>query len=329
MWADAVFEGGGVKAIALVGALTVAEKHGYRWRRLAGSSAGAIIAALLSAGYKARELQKMLETLDYATFIRTDCWYCVPYVGPAARIWCKSGLHTGKEIEKWMAGHLRAKGIHTFADIHNGDLQIVASDITRGRLLVLPKDLKLYGLSPGDVSVARAVRMSCSIPFFFEPAVLRSRNKPRKNVIVDGSVLSNFPVWLFDKEFPRWPTFGFRLVSEERTGPNAIDGPISLFRALFQTMIDAHDTRYIEEHDKLRTIPIPSLGVRSTHFHISPQKRAALFKSGVTAAETFFRDWDFQQYIRLYRKDNAATVGHGRKNGGPRMTGTHRQKGRF
>ncbi len=54
--ADAVFQGGGVKVIGLVGALTVAEQYGYRWVNVAGTSAGAMVAALVAAGYRAEEV---------------------------------------------------------------------------------------------------------------------------------------------------------------------------------------------------------------------------------------------------------------------------------
>jgi NTE family protein len=58
--ADAVFEGGGVKGIGLVGAVTVMEERGYRWMNLAGTSAGAIVASLLAAGYTGPELAGIL-----------------------------------------------------------------------------------------------------------------------------------------------------------------------------------------------------------------------------------------------------------------------------
>ena len=51
--ADAVFEGGGVKGIGLVGAVSEIEKAGYTFENLAGTSAGAIVASLLAVGYKA------------------------------------------------------------------------------------------------------------------------------------------------------------------------------------------------------------------------------------------------------------------------------------
>src|SRR5690625_1160 len=100
VWADAVFEGGGVKAIGLIGAATVAEKRGYRWKHLAGTSAGAIIAALLAAGYTAQQLRQ-IETLDYTRFLPMTWWHRIPLVGSAARTWFKNGLYPSVEIERW------------------------------------------------------------------------------------------------------------------------------------------------------------------------------------------------------------------------------------
>ena len=57
LYADAVFEGGGVKGIGLVGAVAVAEEKGYRWMNLAGTSAGAIVDTLIAAGYTAEEMK--------------------------------------------------------------------------------------------------------------------------------------------------------------------------------------------------------------------------------------------------------------------------------
>src|SRR5579875_857595 len=66
--ADAVFEGGGMRALAHLGALAVAEERGYRWYRLAGTSAGAMIAALIAAGYSAAELHAIMGAIDYRRF---------------------------------------------------------------------------------------------------------------------------------------------------------------------------------------------------------------------------------------------------------------------
>jgi len=298
MWADAVFEGGGVKGIGLVGALSVAEKKGYRWRNVAGTSAGSIIATLIAAGYTAEEMRELMMKTNFADFLGTSWYGQVPYVGHALKLWLKKGIYSGDSLEKWMEQLLLRKGIRTFKDISKEiQLHIIASDITRGEIVVLPRDLADYGYSPDDFSVAKMVRMSCSIPFLFEPVKLLHQSTRTTCYIVDGGVLSNFPVWLFDAEEPRWPTFGFRLVSKEDKKFHQIEGPLSMFRSILFTMMDAHDNRYIQENESLRTIMVPTLDVKLTDFAIEKDKKEALFQSGVAAAESFFKTFSFEKYV--------------------------------
>ena len=159
-------------------------------------------------------------------------------------------------------------------------LRVIAADISQGKLLVLPQDISNFGIRPEDLNVATAVRMSMSIPFFFEPVKLMDMKTNQASYIVDGGVLSNFPVWLFDSEgeLPAWPTFGFKLVEPETTAevPHDIHGPVSLLTALFSTMMEAHDARYIKDEQFTRTIAIPTLGVGTTEFDISREKSEAL-----------------------------------------------------
>ena len=54
---DVVFEGGGAKGSAFVGALDALIERGHQTRRLIGTSAGAITATLLAAGYSPAEMQ--------------------------------------------------------------------------------------------------------------------------------------------------------------------------------------------------------------------------------------------------------------------------------
>jgi len=312
--ADAVFEGGGVKGIGLVGAVAVAEERGYHWVNLAGTSAGAIVAALLAAGYRAAELKEVLQELDYNRFKDTSLLDRVPFAGPLASLVFEKGIYEGKFFENWMRGLLREKQVETFKDLIMEDyqddaryrfrLRVIASDISRGRLLVLPQDIADYGMIPENLDVAAAVRMSMSIPFFFEPIKLRNMKTNQVSYIVDGGLLSNFPVWLFDSEgsIPQWPTFGFKLVEPGEGTPHRVRGPISLLTSLFATMMEAHDARYIEDEQFVRTIPIPTLGVGTTEFDISQARSEALYQSGRQAAEKFLAAWDFRDYVEKYRR---------------------------
>jgi len=314
LMADAVFEGGGVKGIGLVGAVAVAEERGYQWVNVAGTSAGAIVAALVAAGYSGAEMKEILGELDYNRFKDTSFLDRVPFVGPVTSVIFEKGIYEGEFFENWMRGLLRKKNVEAFNDLvleeYKDDeqycfkLRVIASDISRGRLLVLPEDIADFGIRPEDLNVAAAIRMSMSIPFFYEPVRLRNMKTNQVSYIVDGGVLSNFPVWLFDSEgsIPEWPTFGFKLVEPEEGTPHQVRGPISLLTALFSTMMEAHDARYIEDEQFVRTIPIPTLGVGTTEFDISREKSEALYQSGRQAAEKFFATWNFDEYVEKYRR---------------------------
>ncbi len=312
--ANAVFEGGGVKGIGMAGALTVAGKY-YDWVYVAGTSAGAIIAAMIAAGYTPEEIRDRVFDLDYGSFEDADTLGQVPILGPFLSLEFNLGIFRGDYIEHWMREALKSKGVEHFGDLvvsRNARkplgryrLRVIASDISTGQMLTLPQDIARYGIDPDYLDVARAIRMSISIPFFFRPVRLTYKDyngRPVTSYIVDGGILSNFPVWLFDKGTGTegLPTFGFKLVSPNEGRPNEVKGPLSMLRALFGTMLEAHDNKFIEEKNFARTIAIPTLGIRSTDFDLTRDKMEALFQAGVTAAEEFFEGWNYRSYIMKY-----------------------------
>ncbi|MEO3944371.1 patatin-like phospholipase family protein [Gorillibacterium sp. CAU 1737] len=313
MEVNAVFQGGGVKGIGLAGAVCSAEKHGVVFERLAGTSSGAIIAALLAAGYTGEELKEIILKTPFSTFLKHSPLHRVRWLGPAVRLYFKKGLYSGDRVENWAADLLAARGIRRFGDLPQGKLQIIASDISNGRLLVLPQDIVRYGMAPERLSISRAVRMSTSIPFFFDPVILRKRYRIGEKAepfrdqfvyVVDGGLLSNFPLWLFDKDIhdpvDPVPTLGFQLVGRVEQAPHPIVGPLTMFRALFSTMMDAHDERYIDEAEGFRTIKIPSANVHTTEFEISGEKSLELFEEGKQAGDKFFRKFSVDRYAKLY-----------------------------
>ena len=323
---DLVFEGGGIKGLGLVGALSVLEERGYEPQSVAGSSAGALLAALLGAGYKAAELREIFLNFDFANVQDTSWEDRIPLIGTPLSLLKDQGIYEGKVLLEYVRRLLADRGVHTFGELvnhanageerHRYKTQVIASDITGRRLLVLPRDAPWLGVANSDsFEVALAVRMSTSIPFYFEPVEFRNPATGRKHLIVDGGVLSNFPVWLFDsREEPRWPTFGLRLVEPEpglpldhrmqpKTRPlGGLGTTVDYVRSLVYTMLEAHDRRYIETADFARTIPIPTLGVRTTDFDLPREKRLELYKAGRAAAERFLETWSFERYIEEFRR---------------------------
>jgi len=325
-YADLVFEGGGVKGIGLAGALATLEERGYQPQNVAGTSAGAISAALLAAGYTAAELKEIIIGLDYRAF-QDKAWEDkVPLIDRSLSLLLDLGLYEGDFFLEWIRERLEAKGVRTFADLVHPEfaddpkfrskLQVIASDVTAHELLVLPRDARKLGIDPDSLDVALAVRMSMSIPVFFEPVRFENPETGRTHVIVDGGMLSNYPVWLFDRDdggAPEWPTFGMLLVEPrpevsigarlpkarmEGSGPRAV---IDYVKSLAQTMMEAHDRLYVEQANYARTIPIPTLGVGTTEFDLSPERALALFDSGRWAAEKFLDGWDFDAYVAEFR----------------------------
>ncbi|MCK4622540.1 MAG: patatin-like phospholipase family protein [Desulfuromonadales bacterium] len=312
--ADAVFEGGGVKGIALAGALKVAEHLGVRWQKVAGTSAGAITACLLAAGYNADELITILtEKMDFNKFMDKDLIDMIPLIGKIASAVFEKGIYEGDYFENWLEELLAAKGKRTFADVkdENGDyrLKMIASDVTRREMLVLPDDLKDYGLDPDRFSIARAARLSMSIPYFFEPMPLffnESGGKQRKAYIVDGGLLSNFPVWLFDVKSgtPQWPTYGFKLVEPDSDKPSPSKWPHEYIFSLINTMMEAHDKAYIDKTNWKRTIGIPTMGIQTTQFDLTKEDKDLLLRAGQEAAIKFFtQKWDFEEHKKDRRAD--------------------------
>jgi NTE family protein len=314
--ADGVFEGGGVKGIAFVGALEAAHERGIdKWVNVAGTSAGSIIAALLAVGYKPSELREILEQTDYAQF--ADYGWGGKVIGGARNVLRGRGLCPGNAFSEWLAERFKESPLRkadpTFHDVErtlppelNADererarfrLRVIASDVTEGRMLVLPDDIEDYTDKDGrpylkeELSIGRAVRMSMSFPYFFEPVELYRYE--RVHYVVDGGVLSNFPIFLFDGDKPplkRW-TFGFRLFGgrpPETPSYRPIPRPlwqIPLGKAMFFSATEAWD-RKSSKASSVRTISIPTGAVPTLKFELSHDERDNLRINGHAAAAQF------------------------------------------
>jgi NTE family protein len=291
---DGVFAGGGIKAIAFVGALEAMEKKGAKFKRLAGTSAGGIFSALITAGYTSKEIMEEIERVNFQHFLDPK-----PSILPFSfmkwlGLYKRLGLYKGMEFEDWLTEMLQKKGISTFGDIEPGSLRLVASDLTKGRLAVLPDDLPQYGMVSEKFSIARAVRMSSSLPYFFEPIRIYD-GKGQPSIFVDGGVLSNFPIWLFMKKKAMRldrPVIGFNLTPNlDKIPPNKITNAVEMFTSLFKTMRTAHDLRYISEEHAKNIVFIPIDTVGTIDFDLKEEEKEALVKLGREKTESFFKTW--------------------------------------
>jgi NTE family protein len=306
MKADWVLEGGGVKIPALVGAVAAAQEHGFEPSHLAGTSAGAIVAAGLAAGYSPSELKDIIFDVDFKKF-RDGGRFLFQRAWNLLRT---NGMYRGDYFEGFMRDLLRSKGVKYFGEVLSADpldwenpkyrwrLKVIAADVTAGRIVKLPDDAIRYNLHPDEIEISRAVRMSMSIPFYFRPVEWAG------NIIVDGGLLSNFPIWLFDSVGePQWPTFGVLLKEENYNKANDTNGPVDFFKALVQTMMKAHDRRFVTPEDFThRTIAAPTGDTETTNFDLTQLQKEWLYYSGHQAAHTFFEGWTWEKYKSFVRR---------------------------
>jgi NTE family protein len=192
-----VFEGGSVKGIAYVGALEVLEKKGIlpAITRVGGTSAGAISALLVGLNFSPKEIRDIFWKLDFKNFLDDD-WGAFRDL---ARVSRQYGWYKGDFFRNWIDAHIKqkvGKNNATFAEIEAQknkkcfrSIYFVGTNISTGYTKVFSAE------DTPDYVVADAVRISMSIPLFF--TAIRDK---RKDVFVDGGILDNYPIKLFDRD---------------------------------------------------------------------------------------------------------------------------------
>ena len=277
--ADLVLEGGGVLGIGHVGAISALENAGYSFPRVAGTSAGSIVGALVAAGMRSSRITEIMTTVNYRRFADRALLDRVPVGGPLLSLLMDNGVFEGDHLREWLGNLLVDEcGVETFGDLAIDDpgsslpperrfrLVVTATDVTRGELVYFPWDYeRTYSLEPSRQLVVDAVRASMSIPFFYEPATLVGSDET-SSTLVDGGVLSNFPIDILDRTDgrpPRWPTFGVKLLPRLPLDAAKLfpiaglfkHGPVALAANLAVTAIVGRDQAHLAKPwVKIRTI---------------------------------------------------------------------------
>ncbi len=365
---DLVFEGGGAKGLAFVGALQALERHGHAARRVIGTSAGSITALLVAAGYSADECMAAINerTPDgrsrFAGFLQVPEFDENSPMSDGLRNWIQTELDNPlipnliePVVDKMVAGllernltrhlvslleyggwymggsllaYLREKldaggrelGNSTLKEFYQqaeSDLSVVATDTTGREMLVLN-----HHTAP-DCPTAWAVRMSMSCPLVWQEVIWRPewglyRGRDLSgHVIVDGGLLSNFPIKLFvsdDEEVEE--IMGAGSASEDVIGlllddatlvPGAEDthkidsgAPSFLERSdllgamvlrlqgMAETLLGAHDKSVMDAHQHM-VCRLPAKGYGILEFDLTAERMAPILTAGDAAMEAHLK----------------------------------------
>ncbi|KAK6194958.1 hypothetical protein SNE40_000482 [Patella caerulea] len=189
-----VLEGGGSKGLAYCGAIKYLQEVGImkNIKRIAGTSAGSMTAALFSVGYTADEIQDFLGGQIADVFLDHKCGYC----SLLPNLLSGYGWNPGKKIFKWFGDKMEQKTGNpdiTFKEVYRLygiELCVVVTNLSQmSTEYCHPK-------TTPDMSIRLAVRMSMAIPGVYK-AVKYKRNG-ETSVYVDGGVLCNYPIHCFD-----------------------------------------------------------------------------------------------------------------------------------
>ena len=277
-----------MRGLAYPSALAVFEERGWQPQKVAGTSAGAIVAGLLACGMRAKDLLEVLDRTDFRKFVDRRPWRGI------WDTWRHLGLCKGDAFERWFEGLV-------------GDVTVSETKLPLTVFAVDAQNretLRFDRTSYPNLSVAAAVRCSMSIPLFFR-AVQWTEVDGTHRVVVDGGLTDNYPIECFDvhDRTPRWPTIGFLL--EEADGPpkpirNVIDHGLALI-----SLSRVAPQKRLTLHNAYRTVRIPDGGISWLNFALSDLEKSTLVENGRRAATEFLAAWEkrggFDWYVKAFR----------------------------
>jgi len=219
-------------------------------------------------------------------------------------------IFDGDYLEEWLYKNLSNLGIRTFKDLRGGipdntnpkgyKARFLAVDATRKKAISLPDDLSFYGINPDNFEVAKAVRMSASVPFIFKPIEFKKRQGKivKTYTIVDGGVLDNFPVWMIgDSNY--LPTLCFSLDGDQKKKLVSIDTSL---KVLVKFISAVHNVG-VPKTDDLKNKYLASINtsqVPSFAFDLSVDDKYYLLNEGKKSADAIFQRIELEAYRRNF-----------------------------
>ncbi|QKF94320.1 patatin-like phospholipase [Fadolivirus algeromassiliense] len=303
-----VFSGGGIKGISYVGSLLELQKNNilydndnnFKIKGICGVSAGSIVAALLAVGYKPHELETVMTTIDFEEIADDK----LGYIRDTINFIDDWGVCPGEYVIELMGNLIKQKKgnpDYTIEDLYNDTgikLVIVTTDMT------YQKSIYLYPGNPikefSKIPIRTAVRMSMGIPFAFEPYLYNG------SYFVDGGVLDNYPLHVFDGEYPGEPKARLNLCEPNpyvlglkiMTSNQIIDYNIvpkqkydSLFQytmAFINTFLNENDRRVMTPSFWIRSIILVTPEYALTDFELTDKEKEELICIGKNFVNEFF-----------------------------------------
>lgn len=314
-----VFEGAGIRGIAYSGVIKQLEERNIMQgvKKVGGTSAGAITALMLSLGYTSGEIYSIVSATEFQKFNDGE----MMFVGGLSRLKKRFGWYKGDAFISWLEKIISDKTGNaniTFKELEEEgfkQLYVTATCLNRQKLLVFSAD------TYPEMKIKDAVRISMSVPLYFEAVFIdsggRVYKKPKKHkdldVVVDGGIIGNFPIFMFDSTYidaanhkariPNLETLGIRIDTDEQIENDAASKelvalPINnlgdYVQAFYILALENLNRNQLTDADWQRTISISSAGIGPKIKKLSDTQKQALIKSGEQHTRAFFENEKIQ-----------------------------------
>ncbi|MFT5337825.1 MAG: NTE family protein [Luteibaculaceae bacterium] len=307
-----VFEGAGIRGIAYSGVIKELEKKNIIKDvvKVGGTSAGAITALMVSLGYTSNEISEIISETKFEAFNDGEFFF----IGGFSRLNSKFGWYKGEKFTKWIAEIIGAKtgdSEITFGELKQAgfkQLYITATCLNKQKLIVFSAD------TYPKMKIKDAARISMSIPLYFEAVFIDSIGCVHKDndvdnldVVVDGGILGNFPIFIFDGHqvdssnqqirVPNQKTLGIRIDSDSQIKNDAFSKElVSIPISNMNTYLEAFYVLILENLNRIplipedweRTISVSSVGISPRIKKLSTEQKESLIQSGEISTRRYF-----------------------------------------
>lgn len=253
--------GSGLRLGAHVGGLRALLHLGANPDRLICTSGGAIIGGLFASGLSIDEVEARLMGLDLETLKSFAPW----------KFFSTGGLYSNKKMFKYFLGQTDGK---KFKDL-NIDFTCTATDLTTNDLVLLNKE------TFPEMTLAEAMTISSSLPFYFGYRDVRSTTHGRMMKLTDGGLIKNYPIDLF--EVSDKPLVGLWVRSESKTENPKTWGTVRYLNHVLNASLDALSREHIEDAHWAKTVPIIVEGVSAVDFSLTKEQKKKIISTGFNA----------------------------------------------
>lgn len=255
------FTSGGIKGVAFIGVLQALKYKNMinDFNTIVGTSIGSILASLFASKFEPEEMLQCFIKLDLSKLVNMNIF----------DMFDEYGLNDGKHIENIME-HLmlykhKNKNITLKELYEKTKIKLI---ITTTNLSTKKSEFLSYETYP-DLTVSKAVRMSCSIPIYFTPV------KYNEQYYIDGACSANYPTHLFKLTEDNFMGVYISNINEKNT---KIKNFIDVILNTLQCVSEDHFFKDNEILKKNTLILNPT--INAVNFDINKKQAMSLYRDG-------------------------------------------------